>query len=568
MDSILIGLVILAINLIVIFIMRYLDKSNNSSKRTFIANPENSFDETVRKAYYDLQNAINELNSSEARAMTVVRKITEFEKKGYELDKKTLIIQKLEARIEQSAADMQKLMNITKLAEENINQIRKEADFVDGIAKKINAGRNELETLNAAIPEMQKHFSNIAQEQLENYKTKILQNVENNIHSIETRLYSAEENTNKLLDEASKKLNEIYDNAFENAKNKSNTLETDAFDNLQKLAEKRVLDSRELFDENLSKLEKEIKESLNTVANQAEEFKKEYITKINDYGTKLTNELSNTELGLNENVEQIKIAYENFNRETQQDISKSIQNIKDEIANFSSNISKDVENIKLESNNEITETKNLLETFKNEWKTDIASYKAGLTSDFSNLELLLKNRVEEIKNEEKKYNFELKEYVDSNGKILKDEVAKVSETVRADIAKDKAYLQEFKQNWQNEVSSFVEKIKNDFAETEDNINSKSSLLITKMNEAERALQQTADYLKNEFENGEKNSTAQMATMLSDLQKNIDELSKQADKKITEFKGQLEARFKKFEGLISGTELMQNELEKSIATAKD
>ena len=566
MDSILIGLVILAINLIVIFAMRYLDRNNHTPKR--IANPEDSFDETVRQAYYNLQNVMNELNSSESRAMAVVKKIADFEKKGDELDKKTLNIHKLEARIEQSGVEMQKLMNITQLAEENINQIRREADFVDGIAKKINSARNELETLNAAIPEMQKHFTNIAQEQLESYKGKILQDVENHISSIEMRLSLAGESTNSLLDEASKKLNELYDKAFENAKNKSNTLEGEAFANLQRIADKRMLDSRELFDKNLAKLQEGMKENLDTMTQQGEEFRKEYITRINDYGTKLTNELSNTELGLNGSIEQIKKNYENFNAEIKQDISKTIENIKNEIANFSNDISKNVENIKIESSNEISQTKVLLESFKNEWKIELASYKANLSSDFSNLELLLKNRVEEIKNEEKKSNFELREYVDSNAKTLKDEVEKVNETIREDIAKDKVYLQEFKQDWQTEVSSFVEKIKNDFAETEENINGKSSLLITKMNEAERALQQTADYLKNEFENGEKTSTAKMETMLTDLQNNIDELSKQADKKILDFKGQLEARFKKFEQLISGTDTMQNELEKAIAGAKD
>lgn len=81
MDSILIGLVILAINLIVIFAMRYLDRNNNLPKR--MANPESDFDETVRQAYYGLQNALNELNSGEARAMAVVKKINEFEKKRY-----------------------------------------------------------------------------------------------------------------------------------------------------------------------------------------------------------------------------------------------------------------------------------------------------------------------------------------------------------------------------------------------------------------------------------------------------------------------------------------------------
>ena len=566
MDSILIGLVILAINLIVIFAIRYLDKNNQHSKR--VNTPQDSIDETLSKAFFKVQGVLNELNSGEGRAMAVVQKINEFEKRGDELDKRILDIQNLEARINQSATDMQTLMNITKLADENINKVRKESDFVDSLAKKINMARNELEALNSTIPEMQKHFTNVAREQLEDYKTKILQDVENQIHSIETKLITANENTSSLLDIARKNLDDIYNKAFENAKNKSNTLEDEAFINLQKLAEKRMLDSRTLLDENLSKLEEGMKENLNMMTQQAEEFKKEYITRINDYGTKLTNELSNTELALNGSVEKLKKDYENFNTEMQQDISKTVQNIRNEINSFSTEISNNVENIKMESNSEVSQTKNLLESFKNEWKTELTSYKASLTSDFSNLELLLKNRVEEIKNNEKKSNFELKEYVDSNGKALKDEVAKVSDAVKEDIAKGKASLQEFKQNWQIEVSSFVEKIKNDFSETEENINSKSSLLITKMNEAERALQQTAEYLKNEFENGEKTSTAEMEKMLNSLQQNIDELSKQADKKIADFKGQLEARFKKFEALISGTDVMQAELEKALSGAKE
>ena len=566
MDSILIGLVILAINLIVIFAMRYLDKNNQHSKR--ISTPQDSINEAVSKAFLEVQGILNELKSGEARAMVVVQKIAEFEKKGEELDQKIIRMQNLENRLNQSDADMQKLMNVTELADKNIKQVEKEAGFVEDLAKKINVARKELETLGSEIPEMQRHFNNIAHEQLEDYKTKILQDVENQIHSIETRLVTASEHTTSLLDNASKKLNEIYDKALENARNKSNTLEDEAFVNLQKLAERRMLDSRASFDENLLKLEESMKANLGAMTQQADEFRKEYITRINEYGTKLTNELSNTELGLNESVEKLKKDHENFNSEMQQDFSKTVQNIRDEITNFSTDISKNIENIKKESNNEVSQTKNLLESFKNEWQTELASYKASLTSDFSNLELLLRNRVEEIKNDEKKSNFELKEYVDSNGKALKDEVARVSEAVRGDIAKDKASLQEFKQNWQTEVSSFVEKIKNDFAETEENINSKSSLLITKMNEAERALQQTAEYLKNEFENGEKTSTAEMEKMLSGLQQNIDELSKQADKKIADFKGQLEARFKKFESLISGTDVMQAELEKALSDAKE
>lgn len=573
MESVLLGVTIIAINVAISLFIRYLDRNNNSLEkvRRYSEKVIDDFNTYVTNRTNDLQNITTELEVAKKEGNVLAKRLnslsSDFMAKAQGLEGRMNAIKELENRVVHSEDEMQKLMNMAKLAEKNIAQVSKEVDFIDSLAKQVASAKDELDLLNSSIPEMQKHFTNIAHEQLESYKGKILSDVEEAIKNIEARLSVAEESATTLLDDASKKLDETYNAAFEEARKKSHTLEDDAFENLQKLAEKRMLDTRTLFNESLSKTKESMTEKLSDVEKEAEAFRKEYINKINDYSTTLTNDLSNAEIALNENVAQIKVASENFNQDMHQSINNNIQSMKDEIANFSHAVLKEIESIKAKTSSDVLESKGALEAFKAEWNSELENYKSSLRGSFSNLELLLKNNIDEIKDKELHTNFELKEYIDSNNKALKEEVHNVSTSLKADIENDKAYVDEFKKSWEMQVSSFVERIKHDFEETERDINNKSSLLIQKMNEAEKALKETASYLENEFKNGEKNSTEQMKTMLLGLQANIDELSHKADKKILSFNELFEMRFKKFENLISGTDVMQEELEKAIENTK-
>ena len=574
MTEFLIALIIISINIVISLLIRRLDRNSISLEkmRKYSEKVKAEFDEFVNNRTGVLQDITTELEVSKQDGRILISRLnslaSDFNSKAQGLESRMQAIKELEGHIMHSESEMQKLMNIAELAEKNIEQIRREVDFVDGLAKKINVARSELEALNTAIPEMQKHFNQIAHEELENYKDNILSNVETSIRSIEARLSSSEADVNAILQEASTRLDSLYAEAFENARNKSKTLEDEAFASLQALAEKRIADSRAEFNTNLGTMQEEMKMKLEAVIDEANTFKKEYITKINDYSTTVTNELSNTEIALNENMTQIKMESDAFNNEMKLLVNKNSQGIKDDISNLSATISKEVEEIKLRAKEDVSETQATLDQFKNEWKGELASYRTHLNADFANLELSLKNRVEELKSAEKQSNFELKEYVDSNNKGLRDEVAQVSEIVHRNIAEDKALIEEFRTNWEKETTLFIERIKRDFEETENGINSKSSLLIQKMNEAEHALQATAAYLENEFKNGEKNSTEQMKEMLVKLHRDVDKIGEEADSQIAEFKEQLETRYKKFEALIAGTDQLQSELEKAMTTTTD
>ncbi len=574
MDSILVGLISIAISVLISMLMtKFLDRNNNSIEkvRRYSEKIIDDFNAFVGKRTAELQDVSTELEMAKQEGKVLVNRFnslaTDFASKTQGLEGRMTTIRELESHIAQSEDNMQKLLNLAEHADKNIMEITREADFIDGLAKKVNMARSELETLNTAIPEMQRHFTNIAHEELEQYKGKILNDVVGEIRSIEARLSVAEEDASNLLEETGKKLEEIYNASLERARDRSNSLEGDAFSNLQKLAEKRVSDTRSLFNENLLKVQEESKNILDSLAEEAQKFKKEHMAKISDYSTNITNELSNTEIALNENVAQIKMDSDSFHNEMRQNIAKSIQNIKDEFLQFSTDVSKKIEQIKAQAKADSTEAQSSFDEFRLEWRGELGTYKGTLTADFANLELLLKNRVEEIKALEKQSNLELKEYMDRNNETLKNDYERLHTSIKNEIEKDRLYVDSFKTDWQAEALSLTEKIKSNFAESEEEINRKSSLLIQKMNEAEKALQETTAYLEAEFKDGEKNSSEQLRAMMSGLQENINLLSSEADKKIAEFKGEIESRFKKFESLISGTDLMQTELEKAIASTQ-
>jgi|GEM_PF-866422 len=573
-ENILLGLILIAVNIAISLFIRYLDRNNNSLEkvRRYADKVLSDFNEYVKDKTGELKNVATELEMAKHEGKILVSRLsslaTDFVSKAQGLEGRMQAIKDLEVHIAKSEGEMQKLMNMAELAEKNIEQIRREVGFVDSLAKKINYAKDELETINQTIPEMQKHFTNIAHEELENYKDKILGDVDSSIRAIEERLALAKEESNALLDDSSKKLEELYGKAFEDARAKSNSLEGDAFAKLQKNAEERMADTRMLFDQRLKQSEAEINIKIEDLAHSADEFKKEWSNKINNYATLMTNDLSNTEIALNEHIAQIKSFSENSNTEIKQNMSKSIQNVKDEMTSFSANVLRDIENIKMQTKNDVAETKSFLEQFKIEWNGELSNYKNSLSGDFANLELLLKSRVEEIKSIEKKFSFELKEYVETNSKNIKDEMIQLDNLLHEDIAKERSYIDAFKSEWEVKITDFIEKIKSDFAQTEGDINVKSSLLIQKMNEAEKALHETAKYLESEFKNGEKNSSEELKAMLVRLHKDIAETSEEADRRIAEFKVELDQRFQKFESLIAGTDVMQSELEKAMEGTKE
>lgn len=343
----------------------------------------------------DLKEVAIELSSKQDAAIAAVKKLDSFYdafmKKTQILENRMLSIENIEKRVGDSEQTIQKLMNMTALAEKNLGEISRESDFIESLAKQVNAAKDDLDMVASAIPEMKDFFSNESRVQLEQYKQKIIEEIGGSIQAVETRLDAAKKSGEELFETSAVKLNDLYKKIFEEASQKALSLEDTAFKTLKEEAAKRVREYKADFEETFSSINEEI-----------------------------------------------------------------------------------------------------------------------------------------------------------SGKIA--ETTKMAE--------------DFRQEWSSETEYLSEKLKNEFSQTEQEINEKSQLLIQKMNEAESALSNTAESLKAEFENSEKALHSQLNSMLSGFQGNIDNLAKHSDKRLADFKAQTEIRFNKFEELISGADVIRTELEKN------
>lgn len=369
---------------------KYIEKLRKYSNKI-----SDDLDSFVKEKTSNLSEVAIELNSKQTVAIAAIKKLDtlqdEFVRKTKMIESRMHTIEGIERQLNNSEQTMQKLLNMTLLAEKNLEQISRETDFVDSLAKQVGAAKDELDMVASAIPEMQNFFSNESRSQLEQYKQKIMEEMSAGIEGIENRLAAVKKSSEDLFEVSAIKLQDLYKKCFEEASAKAAALEDSAFKTLKEEASKRVREYKVAFEQAIAALEEDLS-------------------------------------------------------------------------------------------------------------------------------------------------------------------GKISETSK--------HMEEFKQELFGEAEYFSEKIKREFAETEEEINGKSQLLIQKMNEAETALSQTSESLKTEFESGETALRTQLNSMLNSFQSNIENLTKHSDKRLAEFKTQAELRFNKFEELISGTDLIQAEVEKT------
>lgn len=302
-------LLVLAICVAIILAFRQSDKNNRSIEKTkrYGEKVKVDFEGFIDKKRNELSDVITELDVKQSRAVAATKKMDEiydqFNKKTTVIEAKANSIQKIEQYITKSEQRMQKLMDMSSLAERNLTQIAKEANFVDNLAKEINAAKVGLNTISVQIPELQKTFTDNANVKLKNMKEELLNQMQVSISEVEKRIEATKKNSNDLLEVASIKLQDIYKQAYEAAADKANSLEDVAFSKLKQETAERVQKYRSEFEETYTKMHEKMNDGLSETKRITEEFKNEWQTKVVDFANKFKSKITEAETELSSRVE-------------------------------------------------------------------------------------------------------------------------------------------------------------------------------------------------------------------------------------------------------------------------
>ena len=311
MNYILFNIVTLAICVGIIVAFRQSDKNNRSIEKA------KRYGDKIKE---DLEIFINEKNSSlsdlstelgvqQSKAIATVKKLDDlremFLKQTETVEARAETIKKIDEYISESGQTIQKLMDMTALAEKNLMEITKEADFVDSLAKSINNARLQLNNLTESIPELKQNFAAEADAKLSEYKSKILDEMGLVINDVENRLASAQRDTGELLEVTSIKLQDLYKEAYNSAADKAGALQEAAFAKLKEETAERVQSYRKEFEETAAEIEAQMDDNLNQTRQMASEFKTEWETQAKNYLTQMNSDFSEKEENISSRIDSI-----------------------------------------------------------------------------------------------------------------------------------------------------------------------------------------------------------------------------------------------------------------------
>ena len=288
---------------------RQSDKNNRSIEKAkrYGEKIKEDLDAFINERQSALTDLITELGVQQTRAIATVKKLDEvyeqFMKNTGAIETRSAAIQEIDRYITKSEQTVQKLMDMTALAEKNLTEITKEADFVDSLAKTINKSKAELNAVTNKIPELQKAFAEDAESKLELYKDKILEEMQDVITVVEDRIAAAQKNTGELLQVAEIKLQDLYKQAFTAAADKAGSLQEAAFAKLKEETAEHVQNYRKEFEETALQIKEEMYSGFNETKRLTDEFKSGWQTQTTDFIAQLKSDISQAETGITHRIE-------------------------------------------------------------------------------------------------------------------------------------------------------------------------------------------------------------------------------------------------------------------------
>ena len=585
MINIIFNIITLVICVGIIISFRQNDKNNRSIEkaRRYGEKIKEDLESFINEKQSNLSEVSTELEVQQTRAIAAVKKLddiyNEFMSKSGTLESRSEAIKEIDRYIIKSDQTVQKLMDMTALAEKNLSAITKESDFIDSLARSIQNAKSELNRIASSIPEMQSRFSKEANNKLEVFKADILKEMGAVIEDIENRLEAAQKNTSDFLDVASIRLQDLYQQAYTSAAEKAESLQNAAFSKLKEQTAEKVQTYRKEFEDMSAQIAEEMNKNLAETRKLAEDFKTEWQTQAKDYLAEMDSNFSEAEDNISQKINYItdKLSEAESSQEItfaklKEQTAERVQTYRKEFEKMSAQIAEEI-------NKNLAETRKLAEDFKTEWQTQAKDYIAGIQSDFAgtknNITQQISYIMDKLNETEALQNTtfaDLKKQTDekiqSNRKEFEKMSAQIAEEINKNLAETRKLAEDFKTEWQTQAKDYIAEIQSDFSETENNITQKIDYIMDKLGETENSISMRSDSLSADLNQTESTMRSQFNSIASSFQENINNFARFTDKKINDFKAQTEARFTKFEQSIANIDSLKNEIEKSQNLVKE
>lgn len=303
--SLFLHLITLLICIAIIIGFRQSDKNNRSIEkaRRFGDKIKDDLNSFINEKKVILTDLTAELSAHQNKAIVTVKRLDDVYKQFLDntaaIENRTAAIQEIDKYIAKSDQTIQKLMDMTALAEKNLTSISGEADFVESLAREISSSKKELADITKQIPELQNKFIEMAEESLEEYKREILDNIHTSISDVENRLSFAQKSADDILEQTSLKLTELYEELYASAADRASSLQDLAFTKLQEQTAEKITGYKRELEETTGYITLHLNEKLQEAKQIADSFKTDLEKNSNGYAEKINSDFS----GFQQNVQ-------------------------------------------------------------------------------------------------------------------------------------------------------------------------------------------------------------------------------------------------------------------------
>ncbi len=330
--------IVLLVVVILLSVYRQLDKNNRSLEKVkrYVEKAEGELDRIVQDKATMIKDMGIELEVHQRAAREILKRLQSGEQG---LSERADAFAAVTKKIDEYDRTVDELVEMTRRAEENINRVRDESEYVDKVGRRIKAAQARMEELESKVPSIVHAFEISNEEKLNVVRdtallridekaeslTEQIGSAEARVHEFESFVSDLEDRARGFGDSTESDLRELYDRLLEQA-----TLDAERIREEFSAEVARADHSVELFRENITGVERQYEERLEELAEKGRTFQTDALAGLKET---ITSEVEKARGELSERIDFTRAELETARDSVLEDFEKyrldGVENLKE-----------------------------------------------------------------------------------------------------------------------------------------------------------------------------------------------------------------------------------------------
>jgi DNA repair exonuclease SbcCD ATPase subunit len=272
------NLITLGLVLVVLLVYRQLDKDNRSLEKVkkFADRQRDELSAYIEKRSEDLQRFGIELDVQQKAAKVALDRIQAVQEG---LSQKAEAIVGIEKRLAEYDAALARLKDMTSRVDENLVRIHEEADFVDSVARRVEAAQKDLQLVQRELPTLRESFAKDSEAALGRFKSETLADLRGSVAELAGVVEKAKAEAQasvERVESGKASIERELAKGLERARTDAEKLEDLAFAKLKESSDAKAGRLKELVEEKFAQLGALAKEKATETQGIVKSFKAEW----------------------------------------------------------------------------------------------------------------------------------------------------------------------------------------------------------------------------------------------------------------------------------------------------